>query len=1161
MKHLASSMPRRKRLKRRIRLGRILRGTLYVKLGLALTLGLVTGLLYVRLSAAPLSFDGLSERVADAIAARIGPDWKVVLKDSALTLEDGSFALKTSGLEIRNPDGLLVVRSPDAIVSVDSAALLRLSLQPRLIEFRDLQVRAAVNRDGTLSFVAAEGSEPQAVTRPPAGPPSGPPSKPDPAGEPSIVAHAVGSLFDLILEPRGVVGALDRARVTNARLMLTDAEGRERATFRVASGIFERSGLDSRRFDVNLDGPRGSWRISGDLKAGGRHRGGKVSIEDLPGEDLLLLSGLSNAPARANLKLSGQAEAIITEGRLAKLEMALATGAGTVVIDDKDMPPIEVGAATGRGAWDEAARKLSLNALTFRARETDIRLHGELTALPGQGWRLALSGEDAVVSGSEPGEKSFVISTVEAAAAGRDGVLALERLTLRGPALDVSLDASYGSPEDAKALRVNGSARQTAVRTALRLWPDSVVPKVRRHLVANLRGGTAESIDLAVALSGPELTAALSEQPVPDQSVKVAFAIKQGELNIAEGLPPLLGIVAKGLVTGATADVRVPQAVVQMPDGRVLGASEGSFTIPNNWAKDAKAAVALRLDGGADALGAFLQAPLLQGAVGVDLDPAAIRGQTDLRLALSLPLTDVPKIADLPLSISGSIGGLTVEKAFGKEKLDNANLTVSYANGAASIKGEGRLWGVPAAIDVRQPKAAAGEAVVSLTLDDAARARKGMTFGPQLTGPVPVKVALPLGPVAKSGARVEVDLTRAVIDNLVPGWVKPTGKPGKLSFFVPDASSELRDFVLDSGTVQMRGAVTLSTEGQLERAELSSFKLSPGDDMRAQLERAGSAYKVTVRGAVADTRPFIRSLTAPSPASGSGREAKETKEPKETKDARDIELDVATNILTGFNDEALTAASVKASIKSRELRQLQFSGKFRSAPVTAQLARFERGSPVLVLESQDAGATLRFVDIYRRMHGGSLALHVTTGDGPQRGALTVERFTLRNEPALKRIAATQVQGGAADDRGNIQMPRFETNEVEFTRLQAEFGRTASRLEFRDAVIWGMQVGFKASGWIDYGRDRTDISGTFVPAYALNNAFAQVPLFGPILGGGQNEGLFAVNFRISGPASSPTLTVNPLSVVAPGFLRKLFGTGAGAMDATGATGIPVPRPER
>ena len=173
MKHLTSTFLRRPRRGRRrgtwgrVTWGRILRGTLYVKLGIALVLGLAIGLLYLRLSAAPLTFEGLSERVAAAVAARIGPGWTVALKDSALALEDGALALRTSGLDVRNPDGLLVLRSPNAVVSVDTTALLTGSLQPRLIEFRDLQVRAAIDRDGTLSFVAAEGGEPQAVAGPP----------------------------------------------------------------------------------------------------------------------------------------------------------------------------------------------------------------------------------------------------------------------------------------------------------------------------------------------------------------------------------------------------------------------------------------------------------------------------------------------------------------------------------------------------------------------------------------------------------------------------------------------------------------------------------------------------------------------------------------------------------------------------------------------------------------------------------------------------------------------------------------------------------------------------------------------------------------------------------------------------------------------------------
>jgi hypothetical protein len=194
---------------------------------------------------------------------------------------------------------------------------------------------------------------------------------------------------------------------------------------------------------------------------------------------------------------------------------------------------------------------------------------------------------------------------------------------------------------------------------------------------------------------------------------------------------------------------------------------------------------------------------------------------------------------------------------------------------------------------------------------------------------------------------------------------------------------------------------------------------------------------------------------------------------------------------------------------------------------------------VLSVQAQDAGALLRFLDVYRRMVHGDLSLQVALGEGVQVGALSIQNFALRGEPALRRIIPAQVA-----EQGS----RIDLNDVGFTRGRLDFTRTAGHLAFRDASIVGREVGFTLSGWVDFSRDAADIEGTFVPAFGLNNVFSQVPLFGPLLGGGRNEGLFAVNFRISGQASAPTLTVNPLSAIAPGFLRKLFGAGSLADEA-------------
>jgi len=57
----------------------------------------------------------------------------------------------------------------------------------------------------------------------------------------------------------------------------------------------------------------------------------------------------------------------------------------------------------------------------------------------------------------------------------------------------------------------------------------------------------------------------------------------------------------------------------------------------------------------------------------------------------------------------------------------------------------------------------------------------------------------------------------------------------------------------------------------------------------------------------------------------------------------------------------------------------------------------------------------------------------------------------------------------------------------------------------------------------------------------------------LLGGGRQEGLLGLSYRITGSAANPMLNVNPLSVLAPGFLREIFG----ALDAS-ARGDPQPR---
>lgn len=1116
---------------RRGRAARLVRAGLLGSLALFVLAGFGLGLLYLRLSSGPLSVGPLAERLEASLAHRIGPGWTVALHGSSLELSDGALALQTAGLDVRNPEGALVLRAPQALVSVDTLSLLTARVQPRSMEFRDLQLRAVLNSNGALSFSPiVEAAEEAAAPRPAA-----PAAGPGPGGSP--VAVAVASLFELLVGRSGLLGALDEAKVTNARLTLVDSDGRDRATFRRVNASFGRKKEGGRTFGASLEGPGGVWHLEGEAKADGQGGfQGTLRGRDAPLQDLLLLSGLSGIPATTNLKVSGEARATIAGGRIAQLDARMESTSGIIQIDDKDTGPLGVDTIRLDAAWEEGRRALALRTVTFKGDGTDFALRGDLVAPGEPGWSLSLEGANGVLAGLRPGDAPVTLDRVEAALSGRDGV-SLDRLLLKGPTVQVDLTGAYGAGGDPRSIRVKGLATNSAVRSVLRLWPEAVTPPIRRFLVGNLRAGTAETLALAVTMSGADIAAGMSGGPIPDEAVRVEFAIRDGELSATEGLPPISGGAFSGVVTGVKASVAAPSGRVAMRDGRVLNASAGSLTIPNFWVDGAVAQIGFKLDGGADALASLLQTPLLRDIAGIEADPATLKGRTELKVQIPLAIHAIPKLADLPLTVTGSVADLSIEKVFGRDRLEAANLAVSYDRGALSIRGDGRFAGGPASVDVQQVRGQGGEAALSLVLDDAARARKGMTFGPQLTGPLPLKAVMPIGKPGKAGIRVEADLTRTAIDGIIPGWTKAAGRPGKLGFtYVEGASVELRDLALDSGPVQLRGSAVVSPEGQLDRAELSTFKLSQGDEMQARLERAGNVYRVNVRGNVGDARPFSK-LLGPSGAPGrpGARDGRDQQ--------RELDLDLALNILTGFNDEAITKADLKASIRSGNLRQLQMTGRLGSSNLAAQTAN-QGGQPVIVMQVDDAGAMLRFLDIYRRMDGGRMLLQMATGDGPQSGSLTVNAFSLRNEPALRRIIPTQSQTAAATDAaGRPVNVNIDLNEVTFTKARTEFVRSSGRLDFREAAIWGPAVGFTLDGFIDFARDRTDVSGTFVPAYGLNNIFAQVPLLGPILGGGRNEGLFGVNFRLTGPVGSPQLTVNPLSAIAPGVFRKLFGAGS------------------
>jgi hypothetical protein len=66
----------------------------------------------------------------------------------------------------------------------------------------------------------------------------------------------------------------------------------------------------------------------------------------------------------------------------------------------------------------------------------------------------------------------------------------------------------------------------------------------------------------------------------------------------------------------------------------------------------------------------------------------------------------------------------------------------------------------------------------------------------------------------------------------------------------------------------------------------------------------------------------------------------------------------------------------------------------------------------------------------------------------------------------------------------------------------------------------------------------NIEGTAIPLSDINKILGKIPLIGDLLLGG-NSGLIAATYGIHGKTEQPEVIVNPLSVLAPGIVRKIL----------------------
>lgn len=1108
-----------------------------VTLGFAAAVLLVSGFI-------PLS--GLEGRISAAIEERLGPNWKVEAAQAELTRTDGRSRLRVREVSFRHAGGASF-RAPEAVLGYDPMALLRGDFRLVSLDLRGVNIRLGVRQDGSL--LLEQDAQPEQVSKTPV------------AGDPvdwDAFAGAMNAIGALVSND-GLLGSLEVAGIGGARVTLIDPAGRQRSGLEDVDIRLERFGGGQARLSMRgRVGPR--WKeLAIDLaSAPDGTRSATVDIQRFEPAEAVALAFGNAMVALDGLALSGKISFTQTGSGERRLAAGLAVAPGVIRVHDAGLDPIEVQGAKLDFGSDDGLKTIKVASAQILAGETKLAGSGQARNEAGI-WHLALDGSGQVAGiGKDAAVVLSALRTqieVDPAA----GEVRMGNFSFKGPLINAEGSGMARRRDEQNSHQFQIRAVDTDMRAALAVWPAVTSPGLHGALSEMVKGGRVEEIDVKVTMS-PEANMRLwSGKGMDDDAVAVRLKASQVSFLPNPGLPLLTDARVVGSTTGRTVDLAISQATAELGEGRKLQLSDGTFAMSDTWAERPQARIGFRSTGSADAMVALLNFPSLREFSPLKIEPGALRGTIDLTEQITLPLINDLTFSDVVIRSSGMLSNIASDSLLGGEKLEGANLALNYDRGQLSIKGEGRVGGDKAPIELKQNAKGQGEATVTLMLDNAALKRRG--FGPEtgISGPLQVKVTKPLGRSPDAPPRVEVDLARAAIDSGVPGVSKPAGRAGKAAFnyVVDDDGPDLEDLTIESAPLFAKGRISLNKQNAFESASFSQLRLSAGDNLtKVEIGRDGAVTKLSVRGTVLDARPFIRDLfDTPAPTRGGRGNQNAAPGP-------DFDLDLDVPILTGFNNEALGNSQLKLSRRSGAMRSIGYQGRIGKADLSIKQAR--QGDRVVV-QSENGGAILRFLDLYRRAYGGDLILQFGAGEGRQPGELLMRNFTVRDEPALRRVVGPPgSQGPGAQDSTGAPAPRIDASDVAFTKLRAEFVRSASRIDINDAVLWGQQVGFTIQGNVDYARDRVDIGGTFVPGYAFNNAFAQVPVVGMILGGGQYGGLFAVNFRVSGSASQPTMTVNPLSAIAPGILRRFVDPlGGGPLEQSRPGGnLPAPgTPER
>jgi hypothetical protein len=1045
---------------------------------------IVAGVLTWRVAQGPVELDVLTPYLEDALAAGVG-NFDVSVGGTLLAWEGWpeTFALRVRDVRVTRA-GSQVARVPAVDVRLSLAALASGTVAPTVATGRGADLTVVRGSDG-FRFGAAPST---AGAADPAVDPEG-------RAETDISGLVPALLDDLMAAPSPEVplSYLNRLEIVDSRVIVHDE-------ILGVTWVAPEAAVRLGRSDDGLDGQAdlsvalGGGRVEAAARIGYVRGSGRL---DLDGSfDGLEASALAakvpelGPAAGVTLPLSGEAEATLAlSGELRTAAARVRGGAGQLSWPGLLPDPRPVERLDVRATYDAVRRQASVE-------------------------RLEIAFGDAEVDGP-------TIQASGSAATTPDGT-GVGNLKARVTGLPIERLDAY--------------------------WPVGMAKNARDWVVPNIRAGRAETAELTAGLRLPA-----GQGLGAIELAELDGTIRYSDLDVhyLRPMPPVEDV-------HGTATFTADDFVLEVAGGRLgdLRVPRADIAIDGMLADDQVIDIDFGLTGPLRQALTVLDHPRLDLMARLGLEPEKAAGRiVESAVRFQFPLIDDLTFDETEVQAEATLREVSVaDFALGQNASDGRfDLTVDQDG--MRVDGPVRLGGVEVSEMVWQERFAAGAEVVTRidarvpALDAASRARLGVETRPFVDGPVGLDITLKSFRGAKSEVALAADLTPARIDLPQAQWTKPPGNAGKAR-----AAVRLRDgapVAVTGVSAQADGAdgADLRVEqgsGDLEaggqgvgRLELGRLALARTDVTKLSLERTASGWRAGIGGGVLDLAPFLGGDLLESDAA----QAAPPGPPIELRESNLSRVYVAPG--SYIDDVTLSARRgpdgwwrvlrIAGRAPARFDRAGDTPGE-SARPFRLSYAPGPDGRQRIEVNAADSGAMLRALDIYDGIEGGTMRVtgtgRTTDPRSPLDAQVRITDFRLVDAPALAKILTLASFTGIR----NV----LQGEGIAFESLTGEvvFDRGALSTDLLHA--YGPALGVTVQGNIDLDADRADLNGVVVPAASTNRVLGNIPVLGRLLTGGEGEGLFAVNYTVTGPLGEPQVDVNPLSALAPGFLRGLFG---------------------